>query len=77
MEDALEFDGVVISGNDLVSRKRPTSWPDIFSTDVNGTPVRWQFADADGPCSSTKADRILFPFAQGRIAKGKEVGLRQ
>lgn len=77
MDDVLEFDGVVISGDDLVSRKRPTSWPDIFSTEVNGTPVRWQYADVNGPCSATQADRILFPFAHGRIEKGKELRLRK
>lgn len=76
MQETIEFGGEILSADDLVARGSPTSWPDVFSTDVDGLQLRWQFANEKGPCRKLGADRLLIPFAHGTISKGAQLRLK-
>lgn len=75
--DSLDIAGAKVTARDLVGRGAPTSWPDIYSTNVNGVPIRWQFANERGGCPQRDADRLLFPFAQGMLPKGTTLRIRR
>ena len=76
MVEHIVIGGARITAHELVAGGKPTSWPDIQSTEVGGVAIRWQFATATGPCARPVADRVLIPFAHGRIPKGTELALR-
>lgn len=76
MLEQIEFEGLRVDANSLMRNRIRTSWPDIYSTDINGSALRWQFANASGPCAERDADRLLIPFAQGRLAIGTALRLR-
>lgn len=65
-----------MSARELIARGRPTSWPDILASDVDGVMIRWQYANEDGPCRRDDADRILLPFAHGRVPKGTQLPIK-
>ena len=73
MGDSIVIGSLKITARDLIAGGKATSWPDVFSTDVQGLSVRWQFANAKGPCVKTQADRVMIPFAHGKIPKGTEL----
>ena len=73
MVQKLEIAGTRVTARDLISRAVPTSWPDIFSSDINGVLIRWQYANDRGPCRRDDADRLLIPFAQGLLRKGTQL----
>jgi hypothetical protein len=75
MVEEIEFQGVRVTANFLVERKAVTSWPDIYSTNVGGASLRWQYANESGPCAKSAADRIVIPFVHGGIRKGTELAL--
>ena len=76
MQETIEFGGKILSADDLVARGSPTSWPDVFSTDVGELHLRWQFANEKGPCRKLSADRLLIPFAHGAIPNGAQLRLK-
>ena len=75
MLDSISVNGAQVTARTLVRGGYPSSWPDVQATDVNGALIRWQYATAKGPCSKLEADRLLIPFAHGRIPKGTELRL--
>ena len=76
MGESIVIGGMKVTARDLIAGGKATSWPDIFSTDVHGLSVRWQYANSKGPCTKTNADRVLIPFAHGKIPKGTELLIR-
>ena len=70
MFDTIDIAGMKTSAADLMKYGKASSWPDILTTEINGVLIRWQYANASGPCRKDVADRILLPFAHGMIPKG-------
>lgn len=73
MPESIDIAGFRVTARDLIARGVPTSWPDIYSTDVNGVRIRWQYANDDGACRRDAANRILIPFAHGKLPKGTQL----